>query len=251
MKNTIKMSLLMGLLLAGSVQADLLFTVGGSASLWKATPKGQIDDSVKLDSDGLNLESTNGVQISLFFEHPVPFLPNLKIRRTNLEMSGDGTFNGTFLQHSYSEKLSSTLDLSHNDFTLYWGLPLPVPMLDINFGLTARNFDGKASAKGETTKVEVNENIKGTLPMLYAGAKFTTPVDVYVKGELNYIGFKDNSLLDYEATLGYNFPIPVVDLGVELGYRAFKIKTDKDTVDVATDAEISGAYFGISAAFGF
>ncbi len=251
MKNKIRMSLLAGALLAGTAQADLLFTVGGNASLWKAAPSGQIDDDVKLDSDGLNLKSTNGMQISLFFEHPVPVLPNLKIRRTNVKTEGNGLYSGTFLQQTYNEKLDSTLDLSHTDFTLYWGLPLPVPMLDINFGLTARNFDGKASAKGQTTNIEVNENIKGTLPMLYAGVKVTTPVDLYAKAEVNYIGFKKNSLVDYEATLGYTFPIPVVDLGVELGYRALQMKTDKDTVKVATDAKLSGAYFGISAAFGF
>ncbi|MCA6128955.1 hypothetical protein [Thalassolituus oleivorans] len=63
--------------------ADLLFTVGAKASVWNAEPTGQIDDDISVDSsnNGLGLDSENGTQLTVFFEHPVPMLPNIKLSK--------------------------------------------------------------------------------------------------------------------------------------------------------------------------
>ncbi|MDO6749702.1 hypothetical protein Q4563_20860, partial [Gilvimarinus sp. 1_MG-2023] len=66
-----------------SAQADLLFTVGAKASVWNADPTGQIDSDVSVEEDGLNMEEENGQQLTVFFEHPVPFIPNVKIKSTS------------------------------------------------------------------------------------------------------------------------------------------------------------------------
>lgn len=250
-KTKIQLGLVCGLLMSNLAQADLLFTVGGNASLWRATPEGQMDNNLKLGSDGLNLEATNGTQLSLFFKHPVPFIPNLRVRQTNIATTGDSKLSASFMNQSFSEDVTTSLDLSHTDLTLIWGLPIPLPLIDFGFGINARNFNGGAKIEGKTTKQMKEVDIKATLPMLYAGLKVNTPVGIYAKGEVNYIGFKENAITDYEAALGYDLPVPVVDLGVELGYRALQMKTDKDTVKIDTDVKVNGAYFGISAAFGF
>lgn len=251
-KTKIQLGLVCGLLMSNLAQADLLFTVGTKASLWSATPKGQLDEGVSVDSkDGLNLKSSKALQLSVFFEHPVPFLPNVQVKRTNLKTTGEGTLSASFNEQVFSESVSSKLDLSHTDLTLYWGLPIPLPLLDVNFGLTGRQFNGDASVKGELSGRETQVDINATLPMLYGSVKVGTPIGIYAKGDVNYVGLKDNKILDYEALVGYDLPVPVVDLGVELGYRALSVKTDKDTLKIATDTNVSGAYFGVSAAFGF
>lgn len=250
-KIKIQLTLIAGLLLSSLAQADLLFTVGGSASLWRATPEGQMDKDIQLGGDGLNLETTNGLQLSLFFKHPVPLLPNLRVRQTNIDTTGTSKLTKSFMGQSFSEDVTTSLDLSHTDLTLIWGLPIPLPLVDFGFGINARNFNGGAKIEGKTTKQIKEVDIKATLPMVYAGLKVGTPIGIYAKGEVNYVSFKDNSITDYEAALGYELPVPVVDLGVELGYRALQMKTDKDTVKIDTDVKVKGAYFGISAAFGF
>ena len=134
-----------------AAQADLLFTVGAKASIWNAEPTGQLDKGVSVEEDGLNLDSENGQQLAVYFEHPLPFIPNIRLKQTNLDISGDGNLNVNFLHQDFNEKAKSTLDLSHKDLTLVWGLPLPLPFIDINFGLTARQFDGSAEVRGEET----------------------------------------------------------------------------------------------------
>lgn len=251
MKLKLNLALLTGLLLSNLAQADLLFTVGTNASLWRATPSGQIDDDIKLGDKGLKLEETNGLQLGVFFEHPIPLLPNVAVKRTNIESTGNSKLTATFMDKTYDEDISSKLNLSHTDFTLYWGLPIPLPYLDFDFGLTGRNFNGQTKIEGKSSQRVSEVNLDVTLPMLYAGLKVSSPFGLYAKGNLNYIGFKDNTLTDYDVALGYELPIPVVDLGVELGYRAFKMKTDKKTAKLDTDVNLAGAYFGVSAAIGF
>src|SRR5690554_7477516 len=109
-----------------TAQADLLFTVGAKASIWDAESTGQIDKDISVEKDGLNLKSENGNQITVFFEHPVPVIPNIKIRQTDLEMDGKGSyttgFNFAGQNFSASTDVDSTINLTHTDITAYWGL---------------------------------------------------------------------------------------------------------------------------------
>jgi hypothetical protein len=74
---------------------------------------------------------------------------------------------------------------------------------------------------------------------------------VYANADINYIGTSGNKLSDVSYGLGYDLPIPVVDLGLEAGYRAINLKTNEDLADIATDVKISGLYYGASLSVGF
>src|SRR5690554_6881031 len=236
-----------------TAQADLLFTVGAKASIWDAKPTGQIDDNASVESDGLNFKSENGKQLSVFFEHPVPFIPNVKLKRTDLDMDGSGTLSKTinFAGETYNANtaVDSSIDLSHTDATLYWGLPLPLPYIDIDFGLTARMFDGDVSVAASNQSESVDLDI--TLPMAYGAVKVGSPFGIYATADVNWIGFGDNKMTDLSAAVGYELPIPIVDVGVEVGYRGINLQTDRKDVDVAADLDTKGMFYGVSVAFGF
>jgi outer membrane protein len=231
--------------------ADLLFTVGAKASVWNAEPTGQIDDGISVDSsnNGLGLDSENGTQLSVFFEHPIPVLPNIKLKQTSLDLSGEGVLATSFNGQAFAGAVTSDLDLSHTDVTLYWGLPLPLPYVDINFGATARMFDGSAEVKnaGATESVDLN----ATVPMVYGAVKVDTPFGVYAQVDVNYIGYSGNTLSDISYGLGYDLPVPIADIGLEAGYRSLSMKTDEDLTDIATDVDVSGLYYGASVSIGF
>ena len=196
------------------------------------------------------MDSENGQQLTVFFEHPVPVLPNIKIRRTDLEFNGDGHIDATFDGFDFQDvDVTSTMDLSHTDLTLYWGLPLPLPFIDINFGVNARQFDGKAevSSQAQTETVDLDF----VLPMLYGELKVNTPIGIYGHADINYVGYGDNKMSDISYGLGYDLPIPVVDIGLEAGYRTLTLQTDEDDVDINADVDLAGAYFGASLAVGF
>ena len=233
-----------------SANADLLFTLGTKASVWNAEPAGQIDNNVSVEGDGLDIESENGMQLTVFFEHPVPFVPNVKLKQTNLDLSGTGDVNISFLDVDFNEEVDSTLDLTHTDLTLYWGLPIPLPFVDFDFGITARQFDGVAEVSSNGRDLTQSEDLNFTLPMGYGAINVTTPFGLYASADINYVSASGNKLSDISYLLGYELPIPVVDLGIEAGYRTMALETDDD-LDIETDVDVSGAFFGAALSVGF
>lgn len=236
-----------------AAQADLLFTVGGKASLWHAKPTGQLDSNFSVEKDGLNLGSDNGTQLTVFVEHPLPIIPNVKIKQTLLEVDGKGNITGTFAKQEFTSVTSTTLDLSHTDLTLYWGLPLPLPFVDINFGLTGRNFTGEAEVVGTIKDggTSHKEDLDLTLPMAYGEVKIDTPFGVYAYADVNWISYNKNKIMDTSIAAGYNLPIPLVDVGLEVGYRVFALETDKKDVHFSADTDIKGVFAGVSVSVGF
>ena len=235
-----------------AAQADLLFTVGAKASVWDAEPTGQMDDGVSVEDDGLNLGSENGQQLTVFFEHPLPFIPNLKLKQTSLELDGNGNIDAQFGDVTFNDDVTSNIDLSHNDLTLYWGVPLPLPFVDINFGLTARQFDGTAEVTSNTLLgPSESVDLDFVLPLAYGELKVNTPFGIYAAADINYLGMGDNKLSDMSAVIGYDLPVPVVDIGLEAGYRSMTLQTDKDDTDIAADVDVKGMFFGASLSLGF
>jgi outer membrane protein len=231
-------------------QADLLFTVKAGASSWNAEATGDVDGDTDVGKDGLNLDSENNNVLFVAFEHPLPVLPNIKIMKTDLDLTGEGTASYTFLGQPFlNEKTTSQFDLSHTDLTLYWGIPLPIPYLDINFGLTARQFDGLVSVKGESGSEETAD-LDFTLPMGYLNVDLATPFGIYARADLNAIAYGGNGITDTAIALGYTLPIPFVDINLEAGRRVISVKTDEDTTDVETDIEVAGMFFGLNVSVG-
>lgn len=235
-----------------TAQADLLFTVGGSANYWNVDASGQVTDQLTVEKDGLNLDSTGANQLQVFVEHPVPVLPNVQISNTGLKLDGTGTAGISFLNQTFNDQTNTVLDVSHTDYTLYWGLPLPIPFVDINFGLTGRQFSGEVSVESKSGAVPPKkEDLDFIIPMGYLDVDVDTPFGVYGYANVNYIGLSGNSLSDTAIAVGYQLPIPVVDLGLEVGHRSMNLKTDKDLTDnLATDIELSGLFYGLSLSVG-
>ena len=218
-------------------QADLLFTVKAGASMWNAeatgSTEGKSTGSFDLE-DNLGIDSETNNVLFAAFEHPIPVLPNIKIMKTDLDLSGDD---------------NSQIDLSHTDLTMYWGLPLPIPYIDINFGLTARQFDGGIVYNTGSASV-IDEKLDFTMPMGYLNVDIGSPFGIYARANLNALSFDGNGVTDTEIAVGYTLPIPLVDVNLEAGHRAINLTTDKDTVDIETDIDVSGMFFGLNVSVG-
>ena len=231
-------------------QADLLFTIDAGASVWSVDASGSVDDVVDLGSDGLNLDSDQQNVLFVSFEHPIPVIPNIKIMRTDLVLSGDGTADINFLGETFSGGTTSDFDLSHTDLTLYWGVPLPIPFVDINFGLTARQFDGEVSVTETSGGNNATEKLDFILPMGYLNINVDTPFGIYAYVDLNAISYDGNGVTDTAIAVGYTLPIPLVDVNLEAGHRSLTLKTDEDLAGIDTDIDASGMFFGVNVSVG-
>ena len=146
--------------------------------------------------------------------------------------------------------MSSTLDLTHTDYTLYWGLPLPIVTFD--FGLTARQFDGSMSVVGETT-FDGSADLDLVIPMGYLKAGVDIPLTgLSIGADMNVISYGDTGITDLDINLNYVLPlIPLLDVGITAGYRSFDLEIDPNDFggnsnDLTAKATIAGPYLGLS-----
>ena len=238
-----RLSLTLIFLLAGTgAHADFMgLYVGGG--LWKSDFKGDIIANIGLDTD-LNLDGTSANYYYVALEHPVPVLPNIRIEHTSVDDTGVGTLSGgfTFAGQTFviNQPVTTTLDLTHTDFTLYYELLDTGAELDL--GITARVFDG------EVIMNTARQDLEGGVPMLYVRAKMGLPfIGGYVNGSLKTLGSQHT---DYNVGLGWeteNFILP--EVGIEAGYRNLQVDLDTDDVDVDVDMTFDGYYITLNAHF--
>lgn len=203
--------------------------------------------------DDVGLDSNAGGVYYFAIDHAIPVLPNIKLKQTNLMTDGSGNKTFNFGGVNINGTFDSEADFSHTDLTLYWGLPLPI--VDIDFGLTARNFSGKVKFEETSglTPETTEEKLDVTIPMLYGHVGVDIPMTgLSVSGEVNYIGVKNSGITDYDLNLTYVLPvIPVLDVGISAGYRSFNMKVDPEDFggkkdDLSMDASVAGPYLGLS-----
>ena len=233
------------LLFPAFAQADFLGVfVGGG--VWNSGFSGDIISDVSLDGD-LNIDGDTGSYIYAAFEHPIPLIPNIKIARTTMEDSADGSlssnfdFNGT--NYVVNETVRTELDLTHTDFTLYY--EVIDTGIDLDLGITARYFSGDVALNGNREDIDV------VLPMLYASAKIGLPfTGTYFGGEGNIVSYSGNQLADLAVHVGWeteNFILP--EFGVQLGYRRFTLDVSEEDADVAVDVTVDGVFVNLTAHF--
>lgn len=226
--------------------ADTLgFRVG--AYNWMQNYDGEIQSSGSgLDeidvTDDLGFDEESGNTIYAVLEHPFPLIPNVKVQKTDLQITETNNPGNNFLfdgdSYLSTDKITSTSDLSHTDVTAYY--EILDNWISIDLGLTARRFtDGFELATDDGKRSSLN--IDSTIPLLYVGAKVELPLTgLYVNAELNGIGYGNTSLTDYKISLGYETDL---GLGIEAGVRNFEL--DYDDGDEEANLSIDGAFIGI------
>ena len=248
MKTTTKAAL--GALLmtsAGAANAVVpLVDVDVTAGYWNADASGTLQsggDPIDVEND-LGYDSEGHNNFSIRFAHPVPVIPNLRLRYNDIEHKGTGTvlakeFEGT----TYSGEVNSRADLTHYDYTAFYTAPIPVVTLDL--GLNVKHFDGEVfineQVSGNSETVEVDE----FLPMGHVRADVDLPLTGLGAGaELNYISYDGDSATDVEGYISYNAD-PVYIQG---GYRQFDVDVDASG-DLNVDTELSGPFVRLGVGF--
>lgn len=215
----------------------------------------ELTGDVSSDGDDFDVEgdldfdsnSTNILHVGL--EHPVPLVPNVRLRHFSMDDSASSTVTTTRQFHGVEfaadEDIRSSYDMEITDATLYYS-PLD-NWVSLDIGITARQLD---------LEVEVSERGAGgesasaggsaVIPMGHLGVRADLPLTgFYAVGELNTISASGHRLTDARAGLGWQSDLP---LGVEIGYQQMEFKLD-DVDDLDADAEFGGAYAAVNLRF--
>jgi len=233
-------------LFAGADIADLY----AGAGVWQSSPSGTLGNtSISLENT-LNFDEENSNYFFIALEHPIPLLPNLRLSRTDLEWTGQGTVSaGTILDEvvfPIDQAVTADLDLSHTEITFYYEVLDNI--IDLDLGLTARMFDGEASLIGAAQQERVE--LDAVIPMLYGRAGIDLPfsgLSAAVSG--NWINVNEFQLIDWSAELNYDFKIAhTLEGGLSIGYRSMLIEID-DQNELQSDAEFDGLFIGLRLIF--
>lgn len=272
MKKWIAAAAMMAAVPMASSKVLINIDAGAGMNLNSLGDGSNIADTFLLDKDtaevgkyGLNMDANMGfygwASIGL------PLLPDVKLKYENMVLSGTNNvnINQTVFGETFnlSGDVESELDLSHLDFALTIGIPLPV--VDIDFGINARSFLGGLSATGQvggqTETVKAPFEVGGTpliVPMGYLHVGGTIPfAGIKLDGEISTLPIGDSNFTDWNVKGTWFAPLPtnmLVKFGVEAGYRSFNMTIAEetlwiDTSDFASEVKVSGFFLGATASF--
>lgn len=206
-----------------------------------------VDSAIDIDIEsdmGFDDEQSNVFYAAI--EHPLPVLPNFKLQRTEMEISGNNTlprdieFNNTTF--AVGENIFTDVDLSHTDITAYWQ-PLQ-NWLTLGLGFTVRFYDSRISIRSRTnTGLRAKEELEQRLPMAYGKALLEIPnTNFSIGAEVQGLGYDGSNLIDAQLQVAYE---SIFGFGAALGWRSFQLDLE-DIDDIDADIDVSGVYLGIT-----
>ena len=214
------------MLAAPAAQADML-GVYGAIQGWFPSVDGGYGAGDYAGED-LNLDRADNITGYIKFEHPVPVIPNVKLRHTNYETSSDSGDN---------------TDVKSMEYVLYYEI-LDFDIGSLDLGFSARNFKGDFSFGDETIDVNVY------LPTLYAAVSTELPfTGVSFFGDISYVGYDGSNVSDWEVGVGYKFIDNLaIDMTAQVGYRSTSLELD-DIDGVYGELDYQGVFVGVEAHF--
>ncbi|MEH6561774.1 MAG: TIGR04219 family outer membrane beta-barrel protein [Marinobacter sp.] len=232
------------ILAAPLAQADIV-GLGASVSYWDSDLSGNVangNNAVDVD-DELRLKDDGNANASIYIEHPVPVLPNVRLAYTLIQQSGNGTLGGSYDGVSAGAPVRSDLDLEQLDLTLYY--EILDNWVNLDLGLTIRDFSGELQVQNRSNASESSKTkADAVLPLGYISARFDLPLTgVAVGGEGNFIAYSGDSMRDFSVYGQYSISL----LQLRAGYR--QIAVDYEDGSDVFDVKIDGPFISAGVTF--
>ena len=229
MRAKILTTLLLGFGLSTLSHADLV-GVKADLSYWDFDGYSQ-DNNFKHE-----LDRQGTAQLSVAVEHPVPLLPNAKIKYVNLDSNSEQSTPAN----------ASEIELNNIDYILYYELLDTVVHADVGAGLT--QLDGTVQ---NLTNAAFNQyDLDEYSPLLYATVGVKLPfTGMSAKAEAIYSHGSASQKTDVQAELQYNFiDNLLVDVGAKIGYRIMQVDVEQEQRP-DLQLEFKGPYIGLDIHF--
>jgi len=269
MKTFLKSTVLATVLLSTTqLSADFLRIEGG-AGVWAVQPSGYIDDHIKTGTPVGNLTYHDDVDNTqtlaspyawIYFKHFVPIIPNVRLEYLSLgEYNGNSKLTSDTLTNTFGinegAHAKSLTNVNEYDAVLYYNILDNTFWTTIDLGVDVKVLDLRyrvESATVGTQKVNaLDEQQMVPVPMGYARARVQIPFSGFAfEASGKYLAVSGSEFYDAFAKVDYTFTaVPVVQPGLEVGYRAQKIHIDESSVDVKADLDFRGIFAGLMLRF--
>ncbi|MDA3947222.1 MAG: TIGR04219 family outer membrane beta-barrel protein [Helicobacteraceae bacterium] len=237
-----------------AANADLI-RVEGAVGVWQSDPTGtmQYKGNPEFDLvDEAGLDASTNSYVWVYLKHPVPVIPNIRLEYVNPTF--DGKVGNIEWDGNTYASVNNTLTLTQYDAVLYYNILDNTFWSTIDLGLDIKYIDGSYKLdESSATAPAVDEVFSITMPLAYARARVQLPVtDIGIEAIARGMSYSGNTVVDAEIKIDYTMDfVPVVQPGLELGYRYQQVKLDGGTVglDANIDTTFSGIYGGIMVRF--
>jgi len=240
-------------LTAPLVQADTILGIYAGIEGWQSQTTGSFAQGNNLETFDFDDETLTSFYVAL--EHPIPLVPNIKIKHNELEVVGNTTLTDTFkfgdTVFQVGSEAGSVSDLSHNDYVLYYEI-FDNDLLSIDLGFNIKDIDGSISVSGTdgVTTITEEESFSAYVPLGYAAAEVGIPMtdfSVFFEGSL--LAIDDSKIQDFQVGVAWEvIDNMAVDVAVKFGYRSLVMELD-DVDDISTDLEVKGPFMGVQVHF--
>jgi len=216
-----------------------------TSGFWGARYQGYVIDqknvteSINLKDD-LNLSNSLEPFFYVYLEHPNPKIPNIRIGKSKIRTTGINRLTKIFTYqntvYAVNEDISSTFNLDHIEATLYWKVINTKNRMDLGF--TVKDFTGQITVVGSVSGT-AEEHLEVWIPLIYVGYETDLPLTAFTMGiNSSFLGVDDNTYL-YDLIAYFQYQTYSY-VGLEFGYRAFKLKLNNDVIN--TNVKITGFY---------
>ena len=231
-------------LMSMSAQSDTIAGVYAGVQAWQTDTTGGFADSSS--TANFNFDDETNTSFYVAVEHPLPFIPNIKVARTTLDNSGTTALDTSFTfdgeLYTANSTVDTMIDLTATDFILYYEL--------FDLGINAKYIDGSLSVVDAASNTQGTGEFSGVVPMAYSRLQLGLPftgLAAYAEG--SYLSFDDHELSDYQVAVAYSFIESLaVDMTLQVGYR--KVTVDiEDLDDIYANMEFDGVFAGLEVHF--
>jgi outer membrane protein len=255
-------STVLSAMLAMAAQADLLRVEAG-AGAFIAEPSGTLTyedgtNSVNVNAtDNLGYDKESLPYVWLNVKHPIPIVPNLRLEYLDVNFKGKskdvtwGTNVGGGLTVPVPDGTTSELSLTQYDAVLYYNLLDNTFWTTIDLGLDVKFIEGSYKIDANSPYPGYDESFSAAIPMGYLRGRVQIPATgLGVEGDIKYITYSDSELMDARIKADWTMEfVPVIQPGIEVGYRVQKVNIDESDYSTKVDVDFSGVYVGLMLRF--
>ncbi|MEW8508287.1 MAG: TIGR04219 family outer membrane beta-barrel protein [Candidatus Thiodiazotropha sp.] len=232
-----------------SAHADTLLGLTADVDFWNMDSSGSFANSSDMQSFDLGSERHSILTLAL--EHPLPAVPNLKIRTNDLSSSGDQnlTSDFDFSDVDFPAGLNVNVDFEaqNTDFIFYYEI-FDNDTVSFDLGLNLKYLDGDIEV--ESNGLRASESFDGYVPMFHGALQVGVPATrLSFFGDLSLLSVGDHTLQDYTAGVAFKLiESMALDVSLRGGYHRISLELE-DLDDIYTDWDFDGAFLGLQADF--
>ncbi len=228
------------LMLSQAAMADTVLGFYAGVSSWQHDMAGSINSDIS-SSDRVDINFDDGGNVFYAaLEHPVPFVPNVKIQQNNVQAEGLINISDVAAFPGQSVDINGDIDFSHTDLMLYY--EVLDNWLNLDLGLSFKYFDGYSDFYYQDM-LDDRSDLDDWVPMLYGKGQVDLPFTGFsIYGSVEALSFDSNDVTDFEVGVNYESKI---GLGGVIGYRALSVDL-VNIGDLTSDLKIDGFFAGIN-----